>query len=106
MKIRKTLVAIFWTILFFGFDGSSGINNPVIDGIQVFPNPATDHIMVQNLGKGIGQIDLYSMQGKLMRTSLVPHGQTKTLMDLGGLDPGTYILQAGEDRRQLVIMQQ
>jgi len=94
------------TILFFGFDPSSGINSPAIDGIQVFPNPATDHIRVHNLGKGVDQIELYSMQGKLMRKSLVPHGQTKTLMDLGGLDPGTYILQAGEDRRQLVIMQQ
>lgn len=93
------------TILFFGFDPSSGINAPAMDGLQVFPNPASDHIRIHNLGKGVDHIDLYSMQGKLMKTSMVPRGQTNTLMELRGLDPGTYILQAGKERQQLVIMQ-
>ena len=93
------------TILFFGFDQSSGFNALAMDEMQVFPNPATDHIRIQNLGKGVDHIDLYSLQGKLMRTSLVPRGQTNILIGLGGLYPGTYILKAGEERRQIVIIQ-
>jgi len=93
------------TILFYGFGQSTGINSPAINGIQVFPNPATDHINVFNLGKEVGQIDLYSMQGKLMKTLPVPRGQTNIFIGLGGMAPGTYILQSGEERRQLVIIE-
>lgn len=93
------------TILFFGFDPSSGINAPAISGIQVFPNPATDHIRVHNLGKGVDHIELYNMQGKLISTSLVPRGQTNFVISLGGMYPGAYILKAGEQQRQFVIIQ-
>ena len=93
------------TILFYGFDQSSRLNNPSMDGIEVFPNPAIDQIRIHNLDLGTQQIELYSMQGRLMRSMLVPGGQKNAVMYLHGLNPGTYILKAGAEQRQMVVIQ-
>lgn len=93
------------TILFYGFDQSSGLNNPYSEGIRVFPNPARNQLRIHNLEAGTKQVELYSMQGRLIRTMLVPAGQTNIIMDLHGLYPGAYILKAGKPQRQIVVIQ-
>jgi hypothetical protein len=93
------------TILFFGFDPSSGIYDPANDGMQVFPNPAAGQIRVHNLGEGADHIELYNIQGKLIGTFPIPRRQRNIVISLGGMYPGTYILKAGDQQRQFVIIQ-
>jgi photosystem II stability/assembly factor-like uncharacterized protein len=92
------------TILFYGFAPSSGIPNPVADSLQVFPNPATDFVKVINIKEGIDRIELFSMDGKLRHSTLVPGGKSMIRIDLGSLEAGSYVLKAGEDRKVLVIL--
>jgi hypothetical protein len=92
------------TILFFGFDPSSGIHNPTVDGMKVFPNPATDLVRVINIKEGIDRVELFSIDGKLRSSTPVPYGKSEILIDLANLDAGSYILKAGEERQVLVII--
>ncbi len=92
------------TILFFGFDGSSGIHNPATAELSIFPNPAMDQIRIENIVNGTDKIELYSLEGKLMRTEHLLPGSSSTSFDLVGLETGTYILKAGEERHRIIVI--
>ena len=92
------------TILFYGFDASSGIPRAQKGNLRIYPNPARDMVKIGNIPHGRNEIELYSMEGKLMKTSILHWGQTTAVIDLRGLERGTYILKAGEERHRIVVM--
>jgi len=94
------------TILFFGFAPSSGILNPTIDSLVIFPNPAGYYVQVVNIQEGIDRIELFDMNGRLVMAQPIAYGQQKTIVDLSDMDTGSYILQAGDDRRKLIVLKQ
>ncbi len=92
------------TILFYGFEGASGLSDPATAELRIFPNPAMDQIRIENIANGTEKIELYSLEGKLLRTEPLSQGHTSTLFDLVGLPSGTYILKAGEARQRIIII--
>jgi hypothetical protein len=92
------------TILFYGFDGSSGLRNTATAELSIFPNPAVDQVRIENIASGTDKIELFSLEGKLIRTMPLLQGHTSTLFDLVGLHSGTYILKAGEARHRIIVI--
>lgn len=92
------------TILYYGFDGSSGVHDPAGMDLRIFPNPAMDQIRIVNIDMAINNIELYSLEGKLMRTQAILPGGTSILFDLAGLETGTYILKAGVERQRIIVL--
>jgi hypothetical protein len=92
------------TILFYGFEGSSGLYNPVTPELRIFPNPAMDQIRIENIANGTDKIELYSLEGKLLRTEPLLPGCSSTSFEVMGLETGTYILKAGEARHRIIVI--
>lgn len=64
--------------------------------IQVYPNPATDRVIVQTELEEVKTVELYSLQGQLLRR--VPVSGLRTELDLQGITPGVVLLQALDDQ--------
>jgi hypothetical protein len=92
------------TILFYGFDASSGVHPAQKQKLRIFPNPARDQVRIENMAPGRNEIELFSIEGKRMNTSLLQSGQSTAVIDLSGLESGTYILKAGEERHRIVVI--
>jgi photosystem II stability/assembly factor-like uncharacterized protein len=91
------------TILHFGW-GTTRIEGKAVDALQIFPNPASDHIMINHIVHGTERLELYSLEGKLRKTLPLQPGQNSAVIDLRGLAAGTYILKAGAARHRIIII--
>ncbi len=86
------------TILKFG---PTAIVSPLPDRIadneekfispNLFPNPASNYIQLQRFDEGVGQMEIISASGKLMRWEAVQ--EDMTLVDISNLPSGLYILR-------------
>ncbi len=90
------------TILFYGFDASSGIHDPSIRA-PYLSQSCSGQVMIENIASGLDEIELYSLEGKLLKTAPLFPGQSRMLLDLGGLQSGTYILKAGKERHRIIV---
>jgi hypothetical protein len=73
--------------------------------IQVFPNPTTGSVTVV-LSRPIGEIEIYNLQGKLLRRQEIAEQQTQ--LDLSPFANGVYLIriaQQGEMINHRVILQ-
>ena len=68
--------------------------------ILVYPNPATDYMMLKN--NNIGDVyTLYDMTGKEILSGKIT--QTTQHIDVSGLASGTYVLKVGGGSKRIVI---
>ena len=65
-----------------------------LDGMKVYPNPARDHLMIENLLADNKEcsLSLFSVKGEIIRTIKLPAGEHFTEMEVGDLAAGSYIL--------------
>ena len=56
-----------------------------------YPNPATDHIMIPSDLSFNAILSVYNIDGKLVKTAVIPNGTKEYRLDLQGFTPGTYI---------------
>jgi len=63
--------------------------------VKVYPNPATDYIMVETMGTSAVQI--YDMTGRLVLTS------TETKIDVRSLETGVYFVRVNGNATKLVV---
>jgi hypothetical protein len=79
---------------------TTGINtNKIRDfGVMVFPNPASDMIIVQlsDLVKENVDVELYDMAGKLLLKNKVYQGSTQAYFDLKMIYDGQYIVKISD----------
>lgn len=63
--------------------------------INVFPNPASDLIAIQigGLVKSDMKVELYDLQGKLIKSSIINIGQTISYFDIQTLYSGVYFVK-------------
>lgn len=64
--------------------------------IEVFPNPTSGEVTIQfnEIQKQNGQIDIFSMEGKLVKTSILPSNNGRQMkMDVGDLNKGIYLIR-------------
>ncbi|MDB5228155.1 MAG: hypothetical protein JWN78_2348 [Bacteroidota bacterium] len=65
-----------------------------LDGMKVYPNPARDFLIIENLYdvNKVCSLSLFSITGQLLREIKLPAGQRTTQMEVGDLSPGFYVL--------------
>ena len=73
----------------------SGINNknrPLVHDVIVYPNPGTDHLIIESGPQVSGsQFTIYTIEGKPIIHQILK--DQKTILDIQFLQPGTYLWQ-------------
>lgn len=106
----------------YGFFGSAGADtiwldkvemiNPLTTNIEslpegarlnIYPNPAKDRILIQMEGtyepfERTLRIDLFSIQGKNVRSDIIKQGTISKEINVSGLTPGLYLLRISEGK--------
>ena len=63
------------------------------NGYSVFPNPGKNSIIVQSSNQPIGPIEIYSIQGQLIRT-VIPQDIHQANIERNGLPAGLYLIKS------------
>ena len=92
------------TILHFGTEGGAGIPDPPEKTFSIFPNPATDHVMVTRQSEEAGWVKIYNLQGRLEQTIEARAGEVRIDVSLETLKTGQYIVQSGNQRKLLLVI--
>lgn len=66
-------------------------NSAVAQGVDVFPNPATDRVTFTSTNSAILNYEVYDVNGRLVRTAQV--NNSTAVMDREGLKAGAYSVQ-------------
>ncbi|MDB5227786.1 MAG: C-terminal target protein, partial [Bacteroidota bacterium] len=82
---------------FDGFvSGIKNIKNDLLelDGMKVYPNPARDHLMIENLfaDNKACTLSLFSVKGEMIREIKLAAGERLAQIQVGDLSPGFYVL--------------
>lgn len=72
-----------------------GLDSDSPDGYRIGPNPAVDHLIIENMDgmpfPSGAEIKLLSLTGTIIRSGAFPAGQTSVNFDLTGIRSGLYI---------------
>lgn len=81
------------TIKEFSFSTLTGVSNAFSDvkPLLLYPNPATDHIVLGNIAAGAGTIEIYSVAGGHILS--VPSQEPAQTIDVSALSKGLYVLK-------------
>jgi hypothetical protein len=77
----------------FAGHGTAGIRSPELPRLKLYPNPATQHITLDNLDPASEHIRVYSVTGQLVMTARVSPGENT--IDISRLPRGIYIVNTG-----------
>ncbi len=67
----------------------------VVTNLQMYPNPAADHILIYTLVDY--HLDIFTMQGRRLHTAEI-NGQSDNRIDLSGFPKGTLLLRFSNDK--------
>lgn len=72
----------------------SGIDDPVQEGVKIYPNPTTGNVTVQRpVATEAMQIKVYNLHGQVVKTMAFGAGETKMSVSLSEFASGAYMLQ-------------
>lgn len=72
-------------------DINVAVQSPMFSRVSVYPNPASDRVMLSGLPEGGVQVQVYDVTGRLLSTRNV--SGTTGMLDVSGLVPGGYMLR-------------
>ncbi|MCF8357912.1 MAG: glycoside hydrolase family 9 protein [Prolixibacteraceae bacterium] len=83
----------------FDWKDKTGFRNRALKGLKIYPNPASGYVNIEfEPGRGTGEIELFSVDGKSMLQKECTGSSSETL-DLSGLIKGTYFLKVKVDSK-------
>jgi len=91
------------TILHYSMDSGSGIQDPSKPFFSIFPNPASDYIILNRTSTDREFINIYDQKGILVRSMEARKGDIIISVPLRDLQSGIYILQMGMQRKLLMV---
>ncbi|MBS4013116.1 MAG: T9SS type A sorting domain-containing protein [Bacteroidetes bacterium] len=68
-----------------------GINDIVLEGVNIYPNPASDYLIITLPGENASVINIYDIKGKLVISEQVEGGSTR--VNVSGLMNGVYMIR-------------
>jgi hypothetical protein len=79
----------------------SGLEQSDKSGIRIFPNPSSGSLFVENLS-GIRRIEITNLIGRMVYQQEV-NGKEKLVIDVSGLEHGTYLVKlTGHDDQESI----
>ncbi len=91
---------IMWEFFSEGCGGTSGTPPEMETGVEVFPVPFDDQVVFGNQSMSLARYAMFDLQGSLVHQGRV--GADGSIVGLGGLTPGFYVLNAGSQTFKLV----
>lgn len=88
LKNNPSIIATDSTILISG-NNSSSVENNKANKIKIFPNPASDYIIIKGINNA--SVNIYSLTGKVLHTQSIY--SDKNRISLSNFSKGIYILQ-------------
>lgn len=84
---------------------TTGLTEPPIAGILVFPNPATDGFWLKSSTGNFlpDRYELYNVLGSRVRSGMIPGNTEQYFVDSGLLSPGIYFLKMEELIQKIII---
>jgi hypothetical protein len=71
--------------------------------LSLYPNPATDYLLVKGLPPTPASISIISLEGSLVKEIRVEEPAGEVSIPLDGLKPGIYLLKVGQKTEKFVI---
>ena len=93
-ELGHTPLAEINKIVFRELEGSTTAFDNVKAGVQVFPNPTHDYLMVKGL-ESDQSARVFSLDGQLISTT--PASNSETKINVSDLQQGSYLLQIGAE---------
>lgn len=75
-----------------------GNNEIQEDNIKIYPNPASDFIIIKNIDVSINQITIHNINGQLVYQQAI--NNENMLVDISGFKNGTYLIILGSNTKQ------
>ena len=72
-------------------DVVTGVECPAVSEVSLYPNPATDRVVLDGLSDGEAEVRIHDLSGRLVLTRLAA-GPT-ALLDISSLAPGCYVVR-------------
>jgi hypothetical protein len=85
----------------FPDDHYSGISENALATLKVYPNPATDHLVVEGLGPSGAMLTLSDLQGRPVVQRKV--NASSTTLDISSLSDGIYTLSVPQTRNLIPV---
>jgi hypothetical protein len=80
----------------------SGVSSIVEESINVYPNPATNELYIENVEANISVVTLTDLAGKVVMQ--VPNnGEKRVKLSVQSLSSGIYILETGTQRVKVMV---
>ncbi len=70
--------------------------------LEVYPNPAWDHLYLENNGTRVVEFELVNSSGQIMAKVLTAPGE-RTSLEISGFRPGLYILKGGNSTYKIIL---
>jgi hypothetical protein len=68
----------------------TGIDNKTQSGVRIYPNPITDHFIIENPDLDIKNVKLYDMNGKVLINKVA--SDIRLVIETNNIKAGNYIL--------------
>ena len=94
----KTTSAVALTIT----EGPTGINEKNLPQLQIFPNPASDNLVIKNLQNEKTTIQLFSIDGAQVDTYAIDITNSVFSLNIASLSNGTYFIKVSNTEQNLV----
>ncbi len=92
-----------WKAMSYVSDGLTNPEDKNTSGLQIYPNPATDKLMVVIKNSGNIFIEIYSALGQLQKQILSNQNGTATIL-VSDLNAGVYFIKAGNQIGKVLII--
>ena len=69
---------------------ASSIHNVIDYSTYIYPNPAKDNIVIENINFSINSIDIYNITGQLVMSKNV--NSMNTVLNISDFQKGVYLL--------------
>ncbi|MBK9075971.1 MAG: aryl-sulfate sulfotransferase [Flavobacteriales bacterium] len=78
---------------------TTAITTEINGDTYVYPNPASDHLMIDGLDGSVVEISVANALGSVFRRERIPSGTEKWSLDLLGIAPGMYVITCSGDKQ-------
>ncbi len=93
---------LYSKVIFFVVEGTPVSVNSIKreeEMLSIFPNPSAGHIYIRcNTGINLQQVEVFSIEGRLMYSSELAFIDSNFSIDLSGLERGNYVLKARSEK--------
>jgi hypothetical protein len=100
--VIKSLVAHFSNLVVAEGSGVSGINSPVVQLANVFPNPVDNvlNVRLEKFTEGVNTVKMYNLMGQSLINRQIFTSESQ--FDLSDLPAGLYLIKITNESDEIV----